>query len=619
MNIYEANLEIFKQTSNDFFYKVITEEQPIYDLNIDDTENKDNFIIEYDNKRCFMHSIYNIDREMQEMFKDSDSLSKTYIVFGVGHGHAFEYLKKFKNNIEHIIIVEPSLQVFDRFLHYNNIKKLANTYKKVDFIVNRSSTESANALSQFISNEINTNISIIFHYSYRTLFQKYISEMNNNLTKVLNIINSNTVIGNVNTYKKIVNTMSNFKYNNIKIRKLLEAMKGKPAILVSAGPSLDKNMHFLKNAKDKAFIIAAGSAIGILDSNGITPHLLAAFTPHENEINVFNKLTNVDIPLICTDYLYKEINPYYKGEKFRIVEDNNTVSRYIYEKANINHDYVFIESTIANVVFEIISIAGCSELIFVGQDLAYTGKKYYGKGAWADMSIDGGESYLIKTTDIYGEDIFTVPSFVNIKEALELRMRMYAYTGIKFYNATEGGLNLEGAENVKLEDKLTSMEKIGDMDEIINKIIIENKGKDSEDVRKIANALKEMETELEEVFKINQERMQKVKKLIQYSRRVKDANKVLIKYNDINSYEDRLKAVPLYGNVLQHELSSNFNTYISAYKYIGQDQVKQLDAIENILIKSSSEVQKACGVLKIMLDEFFEYIDNSELSEVHDE
>ena len=47
-----------------------------------------------------------------------------------------------------------------------------------------------------------------------------------------------------------------------------------PAIVVSAGPSLAKNKHLLKEAKGKAFIAVVDSAISTVMSMGVIPDMV---------------------------------------------------------------------------------------------------------------------------------------------------------------------------------------------------------------------------------------------------------------------------------------------------------------------------------------------------------
>jgi hypothetical protein len=60
-------------------------------------------------------------------------------------------------------------------------------------------------------------------------------------------------------------------------------LKDKPAIVVAAGPSLDKNVHLLKEAQNRYPIICVDTAIRTLQKNGIEPDIVVSADP--NPIN----------------------------------------------------------------------------------------------------------------------------------------------------------------------------------------------------------------------------------------------------------------------------------------------------------------------------------------------
>ena len=58
---------------------------------------------------------------------------------------------------------------------------------------------------------------------------------------------------------------------------LFNQYKETPAIVVGAGPSLDKNGHLLKDIGGKGLIFGGGSSLLALLEKGITPHFAAAY------------------------------------------------------------------------------------------------------------------------------------------------------------------------------------------------------------------------------------------------------------------------------------------------------------------------------------------------------
>ena len=60
-----------------------------------------------------------------------------------------------------------------------------------------------------------------------------------------------------------------------------ENKEGYPAFIVSAGPSLDKNIDMLKEVKGRGMIMAVDTAIKPLLKKGIVPDIVASVDPHK--------------------------------------------------------------------------------------------------------------------------------------------------------------------------------------------------------------------------------------------------------------------------------------------------------------------------------------------------
>jgi len=65
---------------------------------------------------------------------------------------------------------------------------------------------------------------------------------------------------------------------------------------VSTGPSLDKNIDLLKEAKGRALIISAGSALRPLLMRNIKPDFFAIIDPQDITYNQIKGYENIGIP-----------------------------------------------------------------------------------------------------------------------------------------------------------------------------------------------------------------------------------------------------------------------------------------------------------------------------------
>lgn len=83
--------------------------------------------------------------------------------------------------------------------------------------------------------------------------------------------------------------------------------KGIPAIICGAGPSLAKNIHLLPEFKDKALIIAGGTAVGVLNGNGIDPHFTIGVDPFPSSFSRLLAYTSFEAPFAYKPRVLKKL------------------------------------------------------------------------------------------------------------------------------------------------------------------------------------------------------------------------------------------------------------------------------------------------------------------------
>jgi len=72
------------------------------------------------------------------------------------------------------------------------------------------------------------------------------------------------------------------------VKKLLNRFSGLPAVLVGAGPSLDKNVHFLPHVKGKAVIISCDAALKVLQRHSVMPDIVVNLDPQPTVLHFFD-------------------------------------------------------------------------------------------------------------------------------------------------------------------------------------------------------------------------------------------------------------------------------------------------------------------------------------------
>jgi len=153
------------------------------------------------------------------------------------------------------------------------------------------------------------------------------------------------------------------------VAELKDFYKDKPAILVSTGPSLAKNIHHLVGMEDRAVIICVAQALRPLLAYDIKPDF--ACTVDFGEVNYvhFKGLMDCGIPLVTINRTYAPLIKTWKGPKFIAA---TPVPGYEEMATGILTDKGFIEAggSVAHLCFGLAQLLGCNPITFVGQDLS---------------------------------------------------------------------------------------------------------------------------------------------------------------------------------------------------------------------------------------------------------
>ncbi|ENT7387972.1 motility associated factor glycosyltransferase family protein [Campylobacter coli] len=248
---------------------------------------------------------------------------------------------------------------------------------------------------------------------------------------------------------------------SIPFQRILSERKNKfeNAIVVSAGPSLAKQLPLLKAYQEKAVIFCADGALSMLEKKGIVPDYVTNldftdlamkfFQNKENKtsLNVLSCATHPS--LVCL-----------LDNKSVILRDDP-----LYQRFNLN-DFGYIDTGthVSHFSYTLALALGFKNIIMIGQDLAFDEE-----GNSHSKGFDFGEKFS-------GEeniDKLKVPAYAGKGEVLthitwnDYRIKLeYLFAcndqKAKFYNATEGGARINFTEELSFKEcceKLLTKEK----------------------------------------------------------------------------------------------------------------------------------------------------------------
>lgn len=267
--------------------------------------------ININGKWNYVGSLYNMKKEIdtvQNTIKNI-SVNKSIIVFGGANGVWINDIDEITESKE-IIIVEPNRELFDNLI--NNKFNIKNNIVRVVCM------EDENFYQNLLSAVSKNSFEVLVFANYDILFNNQFKEF---IDKVIFMYNDKKLSENTQMYFAkdwFINFVKNLPYINKveRVDSYKNMFKDKPAIIVSAGPSLEKNLKYLKGNEDKFVIITGARTLNTLIKEGIKADFACIIDSSEEMFNVFKHSMESQVPLLISDEGNTKIIRNYKGKKY---------------------------------------------------------------------------------------------------------------------------------------------------------------------------------------------------------------------------------------------------------------------------------------------------------------
>ncbi len=232
--------------------------------------------------------------------------------------------------------------------------------------------------------------------------------------------------------------------------RLFGKFQGVPLVIVSAGPSLDRNVRALAAASEQCLILAVDTALRPLLEAGVGPHAVITADPTEfNSRHVAGVLPE-DTFLIAEQGVDTAAM---KAARQRFIFGLGLFPDPLFRKFGLQRTALDVWGSVATAALDLACRSGANPVIFAGQDFAYSWRREYARYTIFDQLINTGEKEpVISARDIWNVEIPTSENLVAYRDFFVRRMKAAPHT--RFINATEGGILTEGAEILSLRDAL---------------------------------------------------------------------------------------------------------------------------------------------------------------------
>lgn len=385
--------------------------------------------------------------------------------FGFGNGILYKML--FANPThKRIMVFEPNLEIIFIVLNLLDFSEEITAKKLVIFDANAVNMEN---LSPFFNQNRNALMhgklyNLHFFNAYYDNFLPLAEQINKLFVSII----EHCVLSLGNDSKDAITGIKHHIANlplmlkNPSLYELIKKAKNTNcAIIVSTGPSLNKQLPLLKKMQDFVSIFCIDASFPILCKHGIKPDIVLSMERVEQtakfyevvESHFFNNVI-FEITSIAHKKLLDEIVK--KGGILQISERPFGYTSYFEFES---YGYVGIGMSAANMAYELIVHSGFETCVFIGQDLAFAddGTSHskgavYGEG---EINLEKAKVRLEK----YGGG-----GFVQSTQVWDMFLKFFAKDifetkdRIRVINATEGGARIPHTLEMSFEGAMSSVD-----------------------------------------------------------------------------------------------------------------------------------------------------------------
>ncbi|ECL2816663.1 motility associated factor glycosyltransferase family protein [Campylobacter jejuni] len=387
-------------------------------------------------------------------------------IYGIGNALLIKNLAK---HYKHLFVFESEIELFILALSTIDLSEELKVYKIVLF--------------DCVAKDLEIQIAMIFDQQsileYLSLYEMFISShyyLKYYETSILSLnelcIKSASVAirnADITCFLPLL-THGQFLQNipsmleSIPFQRILSERKNKfeNAIVVSAGPSLAKQLSLLKAYQEKAVIFCADGALSMLEKEGIVPDYVTNLDCRDLAMKFFQNKENLKqsiIALECATHpnVVRSLN----AENCMIVLRNKA----LYQRFNLN-DFGYIDTGthVSHFSYTLALALGFKNIIMIGQDLAFDEEgNSHSKGFSYGEQFSGEKTVPTLKAQAYAGkgEVLTHITWNDYRIKLEYLFACNDQKA-KFYNATEGGARINFTEELSFKEcceKLLTKEK----------------------------------------------------------------------------------------------------------------------------------------------------------------
>ena len=457
---YQANIDLLKK-NHPQTWKLITENppKPTGKITLSPTGLPNLCLEEKDEPQSFIHLANDPKAEIPQFMKLIPPSATGFVaMFGMGLGYTPIAILKERPTISNLAIFEADAGIFRQALQAMDLSPIL-TDSRVILCIGQdyNITEKMAPYSRtFLLEAIHTLRHIPTYKLHPEIYKKLDDDFFQFANKQ-NVTGGTSIVFGPLFMKNRLSQLTTIHHNHF-LDRLHNCLTDTPAILVAGGPSLDKNIHLLKQLKDQTVIFAADTVLPTLNRHKITPHFVSSIDPqnvtYEKFADLPDKLGNTS--LICPPWVTPKVPKYIQTKEVFWLFSQISMELWLNELLGGQLSFQGA-GTVAQMNLYAAILLGCSPIIFIGQDLAYSeGKDHADNTALPSVDLakaqlqNKKEAYMVK--GVNGGEVPTTRAFLSMKQTFEDIIRSNPTQ--QYINSTEGGAHLEGTAVMPLQESI---------------------------------------------------------------------------------------------------------------------------------------------------------------------
>ncbi|HEF2935816.1 TPA: motility associated factor glycosyltransferase family protein [Campylobacter jejuni] len=386
-------------------------------------------------------------------------------IYGIGNALLIKNLAK---HYKHLFVFESEIELFILALSTIDLSEELKTYQVILFDAAVKDVEIHIAMifdQQSILEHLSLYEMFISSHYYLKYYETSILSLNELCIKTASVAIRNADI----TCFLPLLTHGQFLQNipsmleSIPFQRILSQRKNQfeNAIVVSAGPSLAKQLPLLKAYQEKAVIFCADGALSMLEKEGIVPDYVTNLDFTDLAMKFFQNKENKTSLNVLSCATHPNVVHSLKAENCVIILRNKA----LYQRFNLN-DFGYIDTGthVSHFSYTLALALGFKNIILIGQDLAFDEKgNSHSQGFSYGEQFSGEKTVPTLKTQAYAGkgEVLTHITWNDYRIKLEYLFACNDQKA-KFYNATEGGARINFTEELSFKEcceKLLTKEK----------------------------------------------------------------------------------------------------------------------------------------------------------------